>query len=101
MRRGGSNPLPPCGATVFTHLKSPRGPLPQLAGEGGAKRRMGCGPLLRPKSDCTTVTANLHRSIAAFRTPSAATRHLPRFAEKGGPAAACKLDDLCECRSSR
>src|SRR5208282_1308508 len=22
-------------------------PLPQLAGEGGAKRRMGCGPLLR------------------------------------------------------
>ncbi len=73
--------------TVFTHLKSPRGSLPQLAGEGGAKRRMGCGPLLRAKSDCTTVTANLHRSIAAFRTPSAATRHLPRFAEKGEPAA--------------
>jgi tryptophan synthase beta chain len=22
--------------------------LPQLAGEGGAERRMGCGPLLRP-----------------------------------------------------
>ncbi len=47
---------------------------------------MGCGPLLRARSDCTTVTANLHRSIPAFRTPSAATRRLPRFAEKGGPA---------------
>ena len=34
--------------TAFTHLKSPRGPLPQLAGEGGAKRRMGCGPPPRP-----------------------------------------------------
>jgi hypothetical protein len=47
---------------------------------------MGCGPLLRVRSDCTTVTANLNRSIPAFRTPSAATRRLPRFAEKGGPA---------------
>src|SRR5208337_67564 len=33
--------------------------------------------------DCTTVTADLDRSIPAFRTPSAATRRLPRFAEKG------------------
>jgi len=39
------------------------------------------------KSDCTTVTANLHRYVAAFHTPSAATRHLPRFAEKEGSAA--------------
>ena len=60
-----------------------RGLLPQLA---GAKRRMGCGPLLRAKSDCTTVTANLSSPGSCFRTPSAATRHLPRFAEKGGLA---------------
>ena len=72
--------------------------LPQLAGEGGAKRRMGCGPLLRRKSDCTTVTANLHRSIPAFHTPSGPPGHLPRFAEKGNARAACRVDDLCECR---
>ena len=47
---------------------------------------MGCGPLPRRKSDCTTVTANLHRSIPAFRTPSGPPGHLPRFAEKGEPA---------------
>ena len=62
------SPLP-AAPTVFTHLKSPRGPLPQLAGEGGAKRRMGCGPLLRIKSDCTTVTANLRRAVPAFPHP--------------------------------
>ena len=45
------------GATVFTHLKS---------------RADGCGPLLRAKSDCTTVTANLHRSVASPH-PTAAT----------------------------
>ena len=33
-------------------------------------RRMGCGLLLRSKSVCTTVTANLRRSIPAFHTPS-------------------------------
>ena len=34
-------------------------PFPSFAGEGGAKRRMGCGPLLRAKSDCRSVTAKL------------------------------------------
>ncbi len=33
---------------------------------------MGYGPLPRPKSDCTTVAANLRRAIPAFRTPSVA-----------------------------
>ena len=47
----------------------------------GEVRRMGCGPLLRRKSDCTSVAANLYRPSPAFRTPSAATWHLPRFAE--------------------
>jgi len=52
---------------------------------GKVTRSAGWGVVrrLRPKSDCTTVTPNLHRSTPAFRTPSAATRHLPRFAEKG------------------
>ncbi len=31
---------------------------------------MGCGPLPQPKSDCTSVSANLHQSSPAFRTPS-------------------------------
>ena len=37
---------------------------------------MGCGPLLRRKSDCTTVTANLSRSSPAFHTPSGPSGHL-------------------------
>ncbi len=41
-----------------------------------AEGRMGCGPLPQPKSVCTSVTANLHRSTPASRTPSGAARHL-------------------------
>ena len=74
-------------------------PLPQLAGKGGAQRRMGCGPLLRPKSDRTNVSANLRHNTPAFRTPSTPSGHLPRFAEKGRAAAAYSLDCLCACRS--
>src|SRR5208282_1825902 len=84
--RSGEGPARGLDPTAFTHLKSPRGHLPQLAGEGGAKRRMGYGPLLRRKSHCTTVIANLRRAIPAFHTPSGPPGHLPRFAEKGGPA---------------
>ena len=40
-------------------------------------------PLLRRKSDCTTVTANPHRFRPALHTPSGPSGHLPRFAEKG------------------
>src|SRR5208337_4146338 len=101
-------PTRPHKATVFTHLKSPRGPLPQFAGEGGATGRrktpvfrMGCGPLLRPKSDCTTATANLRRTIPAFRAPSGLrppsplrgegeTRHREQFHEEH------REFDLCE-----
>ena len=73
-----------------------RDPFPSSAGEGGAERRLGCGPLPRRKPDCTTVAANLHRAIPAFHTPSGPiarretgvsrrpTGHLPRFAEKEG-----------------
>jgi putative hemolysin len=38
--------------------------------QGGAERRMGCGPLLQRESGCTSVTANLRRSRPAFHTPS-------------------------------
>src|SRR5271165_2693031 len=99
MRRGGSNPLPPCGATVFTHLKSPRGPLPQLAGEGGAKRRMGCGPLLRAKSDCTIVTANLSSTASCFPHPIRRYAAPSPLRGEGRAPGACRLDDLYECRS--
>jgi hypothetical protein len=58
--------------------------LPQLAGEGGPKGRMGYGPLLQTEPDCTDISGNLRLSTPAFRTPSGAARHLPRFAEKGG-----------------
>ena len=36
---------PPAQTLQYSHISKSRGPLPQLAGEGGAKRRMGCGPL--------------------------------------------------------
>jgi hypothetical protein len=61
-----------CDPAVFAHLRSLRGSLPQLAGEGGAQRRMGCGPLLRRQTACTNVTANLRSKRPAFRTPSVA-----------------------------
>ncbi len=70
-------------------------PAPSLA-RGGAQRRMGCGPLLRSRSHCATVTAKLQPIIPAFHTPCGPSGHLPRFAEKGGSSAACRLDGLCE-----
>ena len=51
---------------------------PSCAGEGGAKRRMGCGPLHEPQSVWTNVAANVSR-IRAFRT--LCWPHLPRFLE--------------------
>ena len=48
-----------------------------------------------------TVAANLHRPRAAFHTPSAATRHLPRFAEKESVADRLQLDGLHECVARR
>ena len=100
VRCGSLADRPVAPPAVFTHLRSPRGSLPQLAGEGGAKRRMGCGPLLRPKSDCTTVTANLRSKRPAFHTPSVAFGDtFPASRRRGRPAAARRLDDLCERRS--
>ncbi len=99
VRRDSALP-PPLRATVFTHLRSPRGSLPQLAGEGGAKRRMGCGPLLRRQTACTNVTANLRSKRPAFHTPSVAFGDtFPASRRRGRPAAACRLDDLCESGS--
>ena len=84
-RRGrATESTPSLWTAVFTHLSSPRGSLPQLAGEGGAIgrrrrpsfdglwRRMGCGPLLRRQTACTNVTANLRSKRPAFHTPSVA-----------------------------
>ena len=47
---------------------------------------MGYGPLLLRWKDCTSIIANLHRLLPAFRTPSGPSGHLPRFAEKGRAA---------------
>ena len=71
---------------------------PSFAGEGGAERRMGYGPLLRPKSDCTNGAANLRRNRPAFRTPSGAARHLPRLAEKGVRGDRPRFEDLRDWR---
>ena len=60
-------------------------PLPQLAGEGGAKRRMGCGPPLRRKPVCTTDTPVFVRPYL-LSPPHPAFAPLPRFAGKGGAA---------------
>ena len=96
-------PTPPRNPTAFTHFEvgvthpklAGEEPAPSLA-RGGAQRRMGCGPLLRSRSHCATVTAKLQPIIPAFHTPCGPSGHLPRFAEKGGSSAACRLDGLCE-----
>ena len=80
--------------------------LPQLAGEGGAERRMGCGPLLEPKPDCTTGAANLLRAVPAFRTPSGLRPPSPLRGE-GETAGRAQLHethrefDLCEFGSHK
>ncbi len=66
-----------------------RSPFPAFARlrEGGPKGRMGCGPLLRPESDCATVIANLRRTMPAFRTPSGLRPPSPLRGEGGAPGA--------------
>ncbi len=65
--------------TSFTHRQGRAFSFPSPAGEGGAKRRMGYGPLHEPQSACTNVTANLSSTRPCFPHPS--WRCLPRFAE--------------------
>ena len=61
---------------------------------------MGCGPLLGRQTACTNVTANLRSKRPAFHTPSVAFGDtFPASRRRGRPAAACRLDDLCERRS--
>ncbi len=61
---------------------APLAPLGKVARSAG----WGVARCFNPELDCTGVTANLLRPIPAFHTPSAATRRLPHFAEKGGDA---------------
>ncbi len=87
------------------HTSRRGSPSPACWGRG-AERRMGCGPLLRRKSDCTTVTVNLHRSRPVFRTPSGLRPPSPLRGE-GEPADREQLNenhrefDLRECDSVR
>ena len=97
----GFTTLPPRESTVFTHLKSPRGPFPSSLGKVARSAGWGVACCSGPSQIAQPSPQNLHRSIAAFRTPSAAPRHLPRFAEKGDPPSACRLDDVCESGSPR
>ncbi len=87
---------PSAPPTAFTHLQSARGPLPQLAGEGGAKRRMGCGPPLQPEPDCAIVTASLRPTIPAFPTPSGLRPPSPLRGEGETCAAAAPPVPLAE-----
>ena len=66
-------------------------PLPQLAGEGGAKRRMGCGPPLRRKPVCTTDTPSLRPTIPAFPTPSGLRPPSPLRGEGGRRPHRCSV----------
>ncbi len=59
-------------------------PLPQLAGEGGAERRMGCGPLAQPKPHCTTGAANLLEP-SLLSAPHPAFGHLVSLRGEGEP----------------
>src|SRR5208282_2056782 len=63
-------------------------PLPQLAWEGGAQRRMGCGPLQRRRADCTTGAAKLLQTAPCFPHPIRPSATFPAFAEKGNPPTA-------------
>src|SRR5208283_1001585 len=66
------------------HNSDRRGSLPQQAGEGGAQRRMGCGPLLRSRQACATIRASFAGSLLLSTPhPSGFARHLPHFVEKG------------------
>ena len=58
-------------------------PSPAPLGKVARSAGWGVAHCFSPELHCTGVAANLHRSILAFHTPSAATRRLPRFAEKG------------------
>ena len=65
--------------------------------EGGATRRMGCGPPLRRQTACTNITANLRLKRPAFHTPSVAFGDtFPASRRRVRLAGACRLDDLRE-----
>ncbi len=83
------------GYDIHTSRIAARTPFSSFAGEGGAKRRMGCGPPLLTKSDRATVIVNLRRIIPAFRTPSGPPGRLPHSVEKEAPDEI----DLCQSRS--
>src|SRR5208337_1711643 len=91
-----ANLLPPCGAC--THLKSGGLSFPSLLGKVARSAGWGVARCFDPSRIARQVTANLHRAIPAFRTPSGPPGHLPRSAEKGDAPDAFRLDDLCECR---
>ena len=56
----------------------PRHPFPGLAGEGGAKRRMGCGPRRHSRRIARPSPSSCRRQRPAFHTPSGPTGHLPQ-----------------------
>src|SRR5271165_4488512 len=64
------------------------------AGEGGAKRRMGCGPPLRSRQACATMRASLRRRIPAFHTPSVGLRPTPSPLRGEGGAQPPDIRDL-------
>ena len=109
--------------TVFTHLKSPRGPLPQLAGEGGAIGRRKT-PVVRramaPDGVWAAASGQVglqgrHREpfIDGSCSPHPIRRHSPSkdgrlstpfggtfpASRRRNPPGACRLDDLSESGS--
>ena len=78
-----------------------RAVLPPLRGKVARSAGWGVARRFYASRIAPTVAANLHRPRAAFHTPSAATRHLPRFAEKERVADRLQLDGLYECVARR
>ena len=75
-------------------------PFPSLLGKVARSAGWGVARCFDAKTDCTTVTANLRSKRPAFHTPSVAFGDtFPASRRRGRPAAARRLDDLCERRS--
>ena len=95
---GAIRSLPYC--SVHTSQIAARTPSPACWGRWRDSAGWGCGPPLRRQTACTNVTANLRSKRPAFHTPSVAFGDtFPASRRRGRPAAACRLDDLCERRS--
>ena len=98
-QRAGAISSPLLGCSVHTSQVAARIPSPACWGRW-REAPDGVWPAATTPDGCTNVTANLRSKRPAFHTPSVAFGDtFPASRRRGRPAAACRLDDLCELRS--